>query len=371
MQLHDLSLAELETLRAALELYRNMGQLADTNGHPPRFSLVPGQPVTITLPAVFEAFHRKSSSELYADLCEAARTTRIADPAWAELVETGGAEAQAEAAVDPAPIEADGPGNAMDETDDIARQLLTPDEYETWSMYWSMDPALRWMVVPVTVAGLIEARPKVEAAPEVEPAAEAEPAAAPQPEPPAQPVPAPEPLTEPLTEPQPDPVPEAAEATRPARWSDEETEIALGLIVQALKAGRSAYTALKDIAAQTGRPQPSIQQRIKREWKAEIAARLAAAQAAPSAQLGLEMDPLTQHLNAHAGKGGWTIAEDYELFRLAGIGWKVPEIATEMGRDGQKVQRRFDLLIDRKGAKFLRADVAARLAAMLPPDAEA
>ena len=371
MQQHDLSLADLKTLRAGLELYHNMGQLADTNGQAPRFSLVPGQPLTITLPVLFEA---AQPAVVGLDIGSAHDVTVLTEVTPAEALGAVRPGMKIWQLEDPAPIEAetDGPGNAMDETDDIARQLLTPDEYETWSMYWSMDPAHRWLVVPVTVAGLIEKRPKVEAAPEVEPAAEveAEPAAAPQPEPPAQPEPAPEP---------------APEAARPPRWSEDETEVALGIIVNAVLAGRSAYSCLAEIAQKTGRPQPSIQQRIKREWKAEIAARVAQvkrqaqaqstlqaapAQAAP-AQMGLELDALAKHLNAHAGKGGWTISEDAELFRLAEVGWKVPEIATEMGRDGKDVQRRFDLLADKKGARFPRADVAARLAGMLPPDVEA
>jgi hypothetical protein len=72
----------------------------------------------------------------------------------------------------------------------------------------------------------------------------------------------------------------------------------------------------------------------------------------------LELDELGAHLASVPHKNGWTIAIDAELMRLACLGWKIPEIELELGRDGVKL--RFYLLTH--GKVFAREKVAARLA---------
>jgi hypothetical protein len=72
----------------------------------------------------------------------------------------------------------------------------------------------------------------------------------------------------------------------------------------------------------------------------------------------LELDELGAHLASVPHKNGWTIAIDAELLRLACLGWQIPEIELELGRDGVKL--RFHLLT--RGKQFARDMVASRLA---------
>lgn len=393
MQLHDLTLADMKTLRARIELIHNLGQLAETNGQSPRFSMVPGKPVTITLPGIFSE----------ADLTVAPWWKRdVIAKAWAGH---GGWEFRDAQQPSPAPdmaraepvtvIIPDAPVEVCPTCDIAGCHHLRPALHDPEPVAAAAPDPVAVEAEPVSIEPDPVAAEPQPVAPEAEPVeaepVEAEPVAA-EPQPvaiEAEPVAVePEPVAVP--DPQPEAAPDASR--RPPPWSAEETETALGIAVAGTLAGRTGTAIAEAIAEKTGRPFYSIQQRMKREWRLEIDARVererlrlrqqksapapkpapkpAPAEPDPRAQLGLELDALALHLNAHAGKDGWTIQQDWELFKLAQDDWRVPEIAADMGRKDQDVQRRFDLLTDRKGQKFPRAEVAARLTAMLPPEAD-
>jgi hypothetical protein len=84
--------------------------------------------------------------------------------------------------------------------------------------------------------------------------------------------------------------------------------------------------------------------------------------------LAVPDDEIGRHLFGMTVKGGWDFRADHRLLELACLGWRVPDIAAEMGRADLDVKRRFDLLLD--GRKFKREDVRDRLAGFLALAAE-
>lgn len=74
-------------------------------------------------------------------------------------------------------------------------------------------------------------------------------------------------------------------------------------------------------------------------------------------------DELGRHLWTLTRKGGWDFGADHRLMDLACLGWRLPDIAGEMGRPDLEVKRRFDLLV--KNRAFKREAVRDRLAAFL------
>lgn len=82
------------------------------------------------------------------------------------------------------------------------------------------------------------------------------------------------------------------------------------------------------------------------------------------AALDLPQDALQAHLSLYVATAGWSIAQDAELLHLSELGWPVHEIALQIQKPSDDVKKRFDLLTDKKGKKFKRDEVAARLVAM-------
>lgn len=220
----------------------------------------------------------------------------------------------------------------------------------------------------------------------------------------------PEPAPEPTPEP---PKAESASIARPASsapaatgqpapWTEDETARALDIIRSHVRAGHSAFSAAPLIAEALGRPISSIQQRIKTNWRAAVdqikaslvdpasiatpeprdppPAAVAEDQPQPiaspestptgsahwrpeAAPAAVGLSPIEQHLMDMPTKGGWTMEADLDLLELAETGWSIPEIATEMGKDGKAVAERFDLLTgydrETKARKWKRADLLA------------
>jgi hypothetical protein len=211
---------------------------------------------------------------------------------------------------------------------------------------------------------------------------------------------------------QPLPLDEVTEV-RPPRWTDEETAAALDIVVQTVLSGASAYSAAEAVAEATGRPVASIRQRIKNNWKDDIAQRVAAAQSpapvdaepvapepvepvrdapveaplveAPLAEVAsAEPEPVTEtpkaatkapapkpmpvlpdgladHLKGVSRKG-WPIKDDIDLVTFAFDGWAISEIRLELKRDEKSIkERRRTLTADNR---FKLRDVLAALQAM-------
>lgn len=203
---------------------------------------------------------------------------------------------------------------------------------------------------------------------------------------------------------QPLPLDEVTEV-RPPRWTDEETAAALDIVVQTVLSGASAYSAAEAVAEATGRPVASIRQRIKNNWKDDIAQRVAAAQspapadaepvapepvqdalveAPPAETPPAEPEPVTEtpkaatkapapkpmpvlpdglaeHLKGVSRKG-WPIKDDIDLVTFAFDGWAISEIRLELKRDEKSIkERRRTLTADNR---FKLRDVLAALQAM-------
>lgn len=187
-------------------------------------------------------------------------------------------------------------------------------------------------------------------------------------EPAAEPAPPPEPVAEPArAEPS---------SARPAPWTDEEDaklvyEVAKRMALDQM--GKSAAAA--EVAAMLGRPIAGTECRLHTKLKSALKAAIdgltgvgptTVADPAPIADPVLRgapadpvpmpepapqppltaatLSPIEQHLLDMPTKGGWTLETDLDLLELSQNGWTIPEIATEMGRDGRAVTERFDLL---------------------------
>lgn len=100
--------------------------------------------------------------------------------------------------------------------------------------------------------------------------------------------------------------------------------------------------------------EPEAQEEPEPEPEPELAA-------APADRPRVPKDPLTAHLLEHIGLGGWTLAQDIELLELLELEWTVNEIALETRMLAADVKKRFELLTDKRGAKYPRDMVLARL----------
>lgn len=77
------------------------------------------------------------------------------------------------------------------------------------------------------------------------------------------------------------------------------------------------------------------------------------------------VDRLTAYLAGVARRGPWTLDSDAALMRLVCKGWKVGEIAADMGIDGGAVRDRIKVLTD--GGKWRKEAVLDRLQCMVSP----
>lgn len=176
-------------------------------------------------------------------------------------------------------------------------------------------------------------------------------------------------LVQALDEPEPAPAP----AGLPARWTDDEdarlvTEVANRMVIDRMTKG----AAIAEVAAMLGRPKDGSEYRLNTKLKQDLSAALGALRAAepPTAPIAptlspiaATLSPIEEHLLAMPTKGGWTLEMDMDLLQLAENGWAIPEIATELGKDGKAVAERFDLLTgydrETKTRKWKRADLLA------------
>jgi hypothetical protein len=182
--------------------------------------------------------------------------------------------------------------------------------------------------------------------------------------------------------------PMQAEASSKPGRADAWTELELSQVfeagVETLLAGRALTSAAQPLADALGRTVAACQKQLKvaRERIEERAAELTPRPADPEpfadpvsppaaarVQHNLPTDDLQAHLNTHAATGGWTAADDLRLFDLSETGWPMHEVALEIGKSSDEVKRRFELLTDKKGRKFARADVLDRLRLMQPVEA--
>lgn len=336
VRLDDLTVDELNEMASAIVGLKEAGYLMQEQGFDARFSLVPG------LPATMHQSYRMPHPGPMADLVPA----RTAAPEWHE-------------GQMPAP------------------RADRPQGIPTWSPK-TVDPAPQCptaaQIDAAVTAACDKVLPRAAAMAAEGPAKKLEvrPVAAP---PVAAPVP-------PKTE---------ADSTAPGKptpWTEGEDAqlvdlVAHGIVIEGKTKGASICAA----AATLNRPVDGTGWRCNTKLKDRLASRIvdlrgpqpsamAAAEVSAPADtaevrpdallLTAELSPIEKYLLDMPTKGGWTMEADLELLELSEIAWSIPEIATQMGKDGKAIADRFDLLtgFDRetKARKWKRADllVAAR-----------
>lgn len=144
--------------------------------------------------------------------------------------------------------------------------------------------------------------------------------------------------------------------TGPRLWTDEEDEL-----VVAMRANGRPY---REIAETLGRTEQATQFRANKR----LAERIKAASSdpvKPAEDAGITLD---QHLAKVPRKRGWDVARDFELLRLAELGWDVPAISMELQISGKEVKDRFEILTDNR--RFKRSDVFRALAELAGEEVE-
>ena len=211
---------------------------------------------------------------------------------------------------------------------------------------------------------------------------------------------------DPVHVPDPSPVPTPAKAesasvapAKPAPWTELEESQLIGLVAHGIVTGLTKGNAIREAAEALGRPYDGTAFRLNTKLKDRLAAHVEElrahrpypapaqphhhqpeaaapeADAAPSpvanpepiaqaaALTAATLSPIEQHLLDMPSKGGWTLEMDMDLLQLSDNGWTIPEIATELGKDGKAVAERFDLLTgydrETKTRKWKRADLLA------------
>ena len=181
---------------------------------------------------------------------------------------------------------------------------------------------------------------------------------------------------------------------KPAFWTADEDAKAIRIAADVYAKDGSIKDAATAVSTALGRPFEGTKFRLLNKLKDPIAAELAQRRSAairretastPAPQDDAPLvaippqgsDALTVHLLGMTRKGGWTIERDEQLISLAVMGWKPPEIATELGLSSARdVSLRFDLLTGltdtldgTKKRSFERDAVLAKLTQLLAPKA--
>ena len=370
MDLQDLSLDEFEALRLRMDVIRNAAQLLRHNGEAPRICIAPGLPATISLPPLLGDGRAQVKHVKHVKYQAPDFGLPVSDRAECEVHHFGLPFDPSAGAVGEQPAE---PAQAAETGRDFV-ELDGSDTNLPDGIFYIRplgELELRGTVIGdgVTDATQLLQGPKD--------AADL----------------APPPLA------------------RPDAWRDDEVAKAIELGVAAVRAGQSVWSAAEALAAETGRTLAACQKRMKivrGEVEAILAAsdvpvappaqtvtettipadmpaaedpapgpaevvkamiaEVAAEAASQPVQSDLPVDDLARHLNAHVATRGWTLAQDAELLELAETGWPTHEIALQLQKPADEVKKRFDLLTDKRGARFKRADVLARIKRMQPPE---
>lgn len=314
IDLTEMSLQDLETLRSALETLRNAGGLLARNGMDPVFLMRPGLPVMIELPQLMKAMPRDEADD--APLVEVAGTEpvivlqpEIVEAPAAPVVYDDICEApQVFAAAEAAPADTTTPSN----------ERLTLPRAETGPQPW-MEAEIE-AVVDIGARALVSGKTLYSAA--------------------------------------------------------EKVAIATGRTLAAsykrIKASRAQIELrARQIAERKTEPLPQPEPEAKPEpgAKAAPAAEVMADQQPEPMPAIVEaaapLDELGSHLAYVAGMEGWTLRDDRDLLHFAVAGWPAHDVAAELGRPVQHIRPRMERLLDKAGRNWPREDVLARLDAMV------
>lgn len=363
--LDDMTLTELNTLASAIVGLKEAGYLMHEQGFIPSFSMVPGQPVLMRLnlqmPTLAGAF--VSTPGIYppppsAEFFPAPMTPPVpAPPPYVSPTSSAAPRKPAPARIIGA-AEIDAAVNAACDTvlPKMAQQAAEPPT-----------PKLEVRPVEAPHKAPVEAQPKAEVVASC--------------------------------------APSALSRAHPNNWTVQEDADLVRIVAEEMVLRgktKAAAIAAAAAAAFVGRPEPGSEYRLKTKLADQLAGAMAELRAAPAlpvdpapkaaaapvaepapapqpaaepaaepapkanadwrpehALSAATLSPIEQHLLDMPTKGGWTLEADLDLLELSELGWTIPEIATEMGRDGRAVTERFDLLTgydrETKTRKWARA----------------
>lgn len=176
-------------------------------------------------------------------------------------------------------------------------------------------------------------------------------------------------------------------------WTDDQTNMLIDQVALRMEFhGQSLRAAAADMAEQIGRPvEGTVYKARSLVERIEARRRELAAEAVPEPQPAVMPPAVTSdpggenvrapevatpalapatpfgeqiaYLRDLPRKRGWTVERDYDVVRLAELGWKPAEIALELAIPADELKPRFAMLT-RQGT-YKRADVMAALTAML------
>lgn len=308
IDLTEMSLQDMETLRSALETLRNAGGLLARNGMEPVFLMRPGLPVMIELPQLMKAMPRDEADD--APLVEVAGTepvivlqpemvaARVAPVVCDDICEAPPAFAAAEAA----PADTPAPSN----------ERLTLPRAETGPQPW-MEAEIE-AVVEAGALALVSGKTLYSAAEKV------------------------------------------ADATGRT----------LAASYKRVKASRPQIELrARQIAERKTDPLPQPEPEAKPAPAAEVMADPHPAPTPAMVEDAAPLDELGSHLAYVAGVEGWTLRDDRDLLHFAVAGWPAHDVAAELGRPVQHIRPRMERLLDKAGRNWPREEVLARLDAMV------
>lgn len=313
IDLTEMSLQDMETLRSALETLRNAGGLLARNGMEPVFLMLPGLPVMIELPQLMKALPRDEADD--APLVEVAGPEPVivlppdlaTAPAAPVVCDDICKAPQAFAAADLAPAAAPAPA-----PDAPSNNRLTPPRAITAPQPW-MEAEIE-AVVEAGALALVSGKTLYSAA--------------------------------------------------------EKVAIATGRTLAAsykrIKASRAQIEArAREIAERKAEPLPQPEPEAKPAPAAEVMADPQPEPQPAMADAAAPLDDLDRHLAYVAWMEGWTLRDDRDLLHFAIAGWPAHDVAAELGRPVQHIRPRMERLLDKAGRNWPREEVLARLDAMV------
>jgi len=337
--LYDLSFEQLEVLSGAVVALCEAGRDAEEHGWAPRFLLIPGQPLSMTLafrmPLAAPEVPGLEPFDFGADPSDddAILDTIIGERSVEDFHKRKMAEYHAlKKFHDPAEFEA--PLSSAEDfivpvvTDGAKFPVPTPQEPE---------PGIGGEGVAVTV--------------------------------PAEPLPG---VTWPagafvdnaLDQPAPACPPGSASAlaasSRPLAWSDAEIDLTISLIVAAVQQGQTRSVGIEMASVKMGRGLDAVRKYVTRHLQERITEALQRNAADPHLpEPPPDADALTAHLLSMPRKDGWTLERDLDLVAmLVENGWGSQDIAVDLGLDTKAVKARWDALTglsrDEKTDKWVR-----------------
>ena len=321
--LDSLGILDLNTLASVIIGLKEAGYMMQDQGFEPQFSLVPGAPVVMTLSYRMPGLEAPMAAPQPDTVEDFVQQVILGSARFNAQTAAERAALAATAPVVGKPVPDPGPARYAVMVANARAAAGTSADLSEFPAPVAVEPE-----IPVQTAeafGRVPAGAAIDATPEV-----------------------------PLISPAP------ASAQR-SSWSEADVDLAVNVVVEAMRRGRPKVEAFRTVADKVGRNEQAVTKYVSRHLLARIDAellRLADEDALlrhgvkpndlPAAAVSDNTDssyPLTIHLISLSEKDGWTVNRDFELTRLAvESGWPMADIALDLGLDSKLVKQRWDLL---------------------------